>query len=243
MASKSDQTQILGLTADQFSEWWAKKWEPGQHVAYVGPTGTGKTTAAVTMLKPRKYVLALDPKGGDDTLRKLGYPRLTTWPPPRSFWKDVEEGKPMRRIVGPICRRPEDFALVGPIMNRCLDDVFAAGGFTLYVDELEIAARFMKMAAKIELFLIAARNKGISVVTSFQRPAYVPTTASSQTTWFCCFYTRDTDVIGRLGEMAGRPKHEMRGIVRGLSTLPHSLVLFSRNPREPVIVTRPPKVG
>ncbi len=238
-----ESNEILGLTAAEFSEWWAKHWEPGQHVAYVGPTGTGKTTAAVTMLKPRKYVLALDPKGGDDTLRKLGFPRLSKWPPPRSFWRDVEEGKPMRRIVGAVCRRTEDYGPLAAQLKACVDDVFAAGGFTLYVDELEIAARFMRLAATIELFLIAARNKGISVVTAFQRPAYVPTTASSQTSWFATFYTRDTDVVGRLAEMAGRPKHEMRGMVRGLAAMPYSLLLFSRDPRMPVVVTKPPKVG
>jgi hypothetical protein len=238
-----DDVNILGLTGEEFQRWWAEHWKVGEHVAYVGPTGTGKTTAAVTMLKPRRYVLALDPKGGDDTLKKLGYPRLSTWPPPRSFWKDVEEGKPMRRIVGQVCRRTEDYGPLAAQLKRCVDDVFAAGGFTLYVDELEIAARFMKLAATIELFLIAARNKGISVVTAFQRPAYVPTTASSQTSWFVTFQTRDTDVVGRLAEMAGRPKHEMRGMVKGLSQMPYSMLLFSRNPRDPVVVTKAPKVG
>ncbi len=195
------------------------------------------------MLKPRRYVLALDPKGGDDTLKKLGYPRLSTWPPPRKFWRDVEGGKPARFIVGQHCHRTEDYGPLAATLKRCVDDVFAAGGFTLYVDELEIAARFMKLAATIELFLIAARNKGISVVTAFQRPAYVPTTASSQTSWFATFYTRDIDVVGRLAEMAGRPKHEMRGMVRGLAAMPYSLLLFSRDPRMPVVVTKPPKVG
>lgn len=241
----AETNSVLGLTGEQFAEWWAAHWQPGEHVAYVGPTGTGKTTAAVTMLKPRRYVLALDPKGGDDTLKKLGYPRLSSWPAggPRQVWKAVGDEKPARYIVGQVCNRTEDYGSLAVMLKRCVDDTFAAGGFTLYVDELEIAARFMKLAATIELFLIAARNRGISVVTAFQRPAYVPTTASSQTSWFATFYTRDIDVVGRLAEMAGRPKHEMRGMVRGLAAMPYSLLLFSRDPRMPVVVTKPPKVG
>lgn len=235
--------EVIGMLPDEFAEWWAEAWEPGQHVAYIGPTGTGKTTAAVTMLKPRRYVLALDPKGGDRTLAKLGYPRLKTWPPERKFWRDIEEGRPSRWIVGQVAERTEDFAKIGTTLDGCMKDVFAAGGFTVYIDELEIASRFMKLAASIELFLIAARNKGISVVTSFQRPAYVPTTASSQSTWFATFYTRDTDVVGRLGEMAGRPRHEMRGLIKGLRSYEHSLLLFSRNPRDPIVATKPRRVG
>jgi DNA polymerase III delta prime subunit len=235
-----DEPAVRGMTAPQFEAWWARTWQPGQHLAFVGPTGTGKTTAAVTVLKPRRYVLALDPKGGDETLKRLHYPRLSRWPPPRSFWRSIEEGNPARYIVGQICDRQADFDALAAQLRRCVDDVFAAGKFTLYVDELEIAGRFMRLSQSLELFLIAARNKGISVVTSFQRPAYVPTTASSQTTWFATFYTRDTDVVGRLAEMAGRPKAEMRGMVRGLAELEYSLLLFSRNPRDPIIATRPP---
>lgn len=234
--------EIRGMNPDEFDEWWAGIWQPGEHVAYLGPTGTGKSNAAITMLRPRRFVLALDPKGGDQTLKKLGYPRMKTWPPPRKFWRDIEDGKPSRWIVGFVPQVREEYVKLGQMLDACMGDVFTAGGFTVYIDELEIAARFMKLSGSIELFLIAARNRGISIVTSFQRPAYVPTTATSQATYFVTYYTRDTEVVGRLGEMAGRPRHEMRGLIKGLRGLDHSMLVFSRNPRDPVIATKLRKV-
>lgn len=239
---RGEQT-VKGLTAAEFRTWWPKNFEPGQHLAMVGPTGEGKTTASVELLRPRRYALALDPKGGDPTLDRLRWPRLERWPPPRAFWSDVEEGKPMRRIVGQVCHRMDQYPALAAQLRRCLDDVFTAGGFTLYVDELEVLARFMKLSAQLELFLIAARRKGISVMSAYQRPSWVPTSASNQTTWFGTFFTRDTDVVARLGEMAGRPRRQMIGMVRGLGSLEYSMLLFSRRPRDPVIATRLPYVG
>jgi hypothetical protein len=235
--------EVRGMTPEEFRAWWRERWEPGQHVALVGPTGEGKTTSAVELLRPRRFALALDPKGGDETLKRLGWPRLERWPPPRGFWSDVEEGTPTRRIVGQVCHRTDDYPRLAQTLRRCLDDVFSAGGFTLYVDELEVLARFMKLSATLELFLISARNKGISVVSAYQRPSWVPTSASNQTTWFGTYYTRDTDVVARLGEMVGRSRREMVGMVRGLGSLEHSMLLFSRRPRDPVIATRLPYVG
>src|ERR1700727_3046512 len=57
-------------------------WQPGEHMALDGPTGEGKTTHAVGILGLRKYVLALDPKGEDETLSASGYQRV------RSIWQD-----------------------------------------------------------------------------------------------------------------------------------------------------------
>src|SRR5271156_3266540 len=57
-------------------------WQPGEHMALDGPTGEGKTTHAVGILATRKYVLALDHKGEDETLSASGYERVT------SIWQD-----------------------------------------------------------------------------------------------------------------------------------------------------------
>ena len=52
----------------EFLPWFQEAWKPGQHVALIAPTGAGKTTFAAGLLGLRKYVLALDEKGGDLSL-------------------------------------------------------------------------------------------------------------------------------------------------------------------------------
>lgn len=237
-------SSVLALPWGQFLPWFGERWKPGEHVALIGPTGKGKTTFACGILKLRRYVMALDPKGGDGTLSTLlaqGFVRVPSWPPSRQIWRDIEEGKPARLIVGPVVHGRGDLPKLRKAVADALDGAFDVGGFTVYVDELQIAAdaRLMGLSAPIERNLIAARDKGVSMVVSYQRPANVPRSAGDQATWMAIWYTRDTDVVNRLAEMTGRPKAEIRGAVRGLED--YTILLFSSNPRDPIVATRAPK--
>jgi len=242
----------LGLKWDAFLDggdgWpgWRTRWQPGEHVALIGPTGTGKSTLAVAILKERKYVLALDPKGGDSTLKTLqraGFERITSWPPPKRIRKAIEEGKPARLIVGPVTHTRADLPRLRALCSQAIDAAFDDEGWTVYCDELQIMAdpRMMNLGAGIERNMIAARDKKVSMVGSFQRPARVPRSAADQARWIFLYYTRDIDVVGRLSEMVGRPRHEIKAAVSRLGDLEYACFLFSNNPRDPTIVTRAPK--
>lgn len=231
---------VVGMRWAAFKRHFDEHWSQGQHVALVGPTGEGKSTMATQLLGLRRWVMALDPKGGDSTLAATGFPRISQWD--RRTRHDIEraidQGHAVRRIVGPVVERRSDFVKTRRVCKDVLEYVFEVGGWTTYVDELQIAAdrRMMNLAGDIETLLIAARDKGVSVVSSFQAPRWVPRAASDQSTWIVVFYTKDTDVVNRLAEMTGRPKAEIRGAVDALDK--HFCLVFHRNPRQPIIVTR-----
>lgn len=235
-----DELAVQAYTWDQFARWFKKQWEPGQHVALIGPTGVGKTTFALGILPMRKYSMAYDPKGGDTNLGKIGFQRITAHPLPRKIRTDIDEGRPARLIIGPVVRNREDRPKQISLFRQYLRDAFTEGGWTVYIDELQVMADRMKLTDDVVELLIAARDRGVSVVSSFQRPANVPRAASDQTHWLMVWATRDVDVVNRLAEMAGRPKAEIRGAIRGLDK--HDVMIFSRNPRDPLIVTRAPRV-
>lgn len=226
---------------EDFRTWFRIRWRPGQHLALIGVTGCGKSTFACGILEHRRYLLALDPKGGDSTLQTLGIPRLTTWPPPEKVFRDVAEGKPARFIVGGIVRTTADRVKLRALHQTVLTGVFEVGGFTTYIDEFQLLAdhKMMNLATEVETLLIAARDKGVSVVTSYQAPAWVPTAASRQAAWVALWPTQDENVVKALAAAVGR---SWRLLWEVMESLPDKHVLvISRNPRAPMIITSAPR--
>lgn len=102
--------------------------------------------------------------------------------------------------------------------------------------------RMMNLGVEVEQLLISARDRGVSVVSLFQAPRWVPRAASDMASWIFVGMTRDRDVVHRLSEILGRPRAEVKGAVMALASREYSWLIASNNPREPLIVTVPDEV-
>lgn len=251
--------EVEPMDWDDFAPWFSDRWEPGEHVEVEAPTGAGKTTLVARLGELREHVLALDPKGGDPTLAATGWPRLSSWPPPRRVYDEMEphaelvwgwppwrqvEPKPQRLIVGPRISSHEHYPRLKEVLGAALDGAFDQGSWTVIVDELQIAAdqRLMNLTAKLERNYIAARAQMVSMVGLHQAPRRVPRAAGDQSRWMFVSLTYDADMVDRIAEQAGRPKPEVRGAMRGIGSRRFTWGMFSRDPHDPLIVTRPPKL-
>jgi energy-coupling factor transporter ATP-binding protein EcfA2 len=235
-------TQVIAVPWETFEEWFKAAWEPGEHIALIGPTGEGKSTFAVGILKNRKYVLALDPKGEDETLAASGFQRITSWPISNKMRDSIAEGKPCRLICGGSVRSDEDEQRLIKLMHEVLAGVRGEGRWTLYADEFQLLAdrRMYGLDKAVEKLLIAARSKGTSVVTSFQAAAWVPKAATRQATFCVLWPTRDRQMIKAVAEAMGRTSHEITAAVDELPSY-HVLVIPKR-PRAPMVITKAPKL-
>lgn len=234
---------MVGVDWLTFRKWFASVWEQGKHVALVGPTGCGKTTAAVGICRGRRWVLALDAKGGDDTLAASGFQPISDWPPPRKVREQIARGEPARLVAGFSPETIRDRIKLRNYLARVLEAAWLDRNWTIEVDELQLMAdrKMMALGGLIEEFLVAARTRGCSIVTCFQAPSWVPTASTRQADWIILYPTRDVTVIKSLAEKVGRDWHELQEILHHLPD--HHILVCGLNPRDPMVLTKPEKVS
>lgn len=227
-----------------FLLWFGDVWKPGQHMALIAPTDSGKTTFAVPVLKLRLWVLAFDPKGGDTRLQLSGFQRITRWPPPEKVRQDIAEGRPARLIVGGINRSRADRDKNLEFQRHVLGEAFDEGGWTVYLDEYQILAdrRMGGMDKESELLLISARDpKAMTIVTAYQAPAWVPRASTRQATWIVIWPTRDEQVVKSLAEKMGRDWRELLAALRALPR--HHVLIGGTDMDAPLVITKAPALG
>lgn len=251
---------VVGLPWDQFLRYMAWAWKPGAHIAMIGPTGEGKTTFAAGLLGLRRWVMALDPKGEDETLGASGFERVTTlpssargpvwrlrhWEAARQ-WDRIEqaiaEGRRARIIVGGPARTEQQDNANQALMRRAFLYAREAGGWTVYVDEFELISsqRMFRLGPPVERMLISARRDGTSVVTSYQAQAWVSRHAIRQARFGVIWPTGDRGMIKNVAEGLGR---DWRQLATAVDELPryHVLVIPRGIKGGPLICTSAPKL-
>ena len=238
-------SEFEALRWKPFLERMATDWKPGEHWALIVPTGGGKTTFAGGLAKTRKYVLALDVKGGDLTLKGLGWERITKWPLDREHRRAIEDGEPVRLLVGGTGMEPLKRLKRYDLCKKVLGSMLVEGGWTVVATDLKILTnpKFGGLWDEVEELTLLARERKVSVITDMQRVSGQPRESTDQATWMAIGYTRDKDAVARLSEMMGRGRAEMKGAIDALAELKYGFLVINREPRSPIIITRPEKLG
>ncbi len=183
---------------------WPK---PNERACFVGPTRCGKTMLARKLLVHYRNVIAVDPKHqftwGLDNPRfqriALSLPDLTA---------QLAEVEAARSGDAIIYRPPPDHLL--PANAHLLDAVariaWDRGGTLLYYDELYFVASSSDFANRAPFFfhcVTAGAGRGVGVWSAFQRPAWVPVVATSETDFRFVFYLRKRADRDRAEDMCG----------------------------------------
>lgn len=161
---------------------------PGEHVAIMGTTGSGKSVLARHLLSTLKRAVIIDPKfewKAEGWKRKLALPR---------FEKEFNL----------IWRPPQISKAVDMRLADLLDRALKKGKLTIYVDELQSLTDFFPQATRVLTEIIrTGRSRQVAVWNAMQRPAWVPRWFLSESRHKFVFTLLDKADRKRAGDLIG----------------------------------------
>lgn len=211
--------------------------QQGDHMAIIGPTGTGKTHIALEAAELRTYVLVVackprDPLITDATAR--GYHLL----PGNKLEVPYADGKPHFKRVVYWPRMPEEQrrkipqhqrikaerALHKPLVGGALGYVRDNGHWALVLDEGTYICRDLRLQEDVDSALQQFRTLNASIIILGQRPAWMGRYVLSQPTHLFLFNTRNRDDRKALGDISGVDPKEVEAILRTLDRDSHEVL-------------------
>lgn len=155
-------------------------WKQGQHVLFVGPTGSGKTVAAHELAWDRKFVVVLGTKIKDAELDRYvadGYVRIEDWPAtPKQLRDATFDDGAIRLILWPKIKKREDLYRFRPVYAKALDQILIDGSWAIVADEgLWLSERSgLNLGQQLSAIAYTGRSSGVTLMMLIQRPAGVP---------------------------------------------------------------------
>jgi energy-coupling factor transporter ATP-binding protein EcfA2 len=187
------------------------EWEQGEHIAVMGPTGTGKTTLAFTLLDGMAdagySVLVLANKPKDATLSKMAagrWDKIRAWPPRYEHRHPNGHGAGGARIiVWPNYGRASTARANRPTFVKAMDEALHEGGWIVYIDETRYFIEQLGMRQVIDEYWNAARSSDVTMMSGAQGPSWINRTMITQETWLFAFRPSHEEEAKDIAKIAG----------------------------------------
>lgn len=224
---------------DRFLPQFMSAWKQGQHVTTIAPTGQGKTVLNRHLLRRRDWVVVLGIKNRDPELygpfQAEGYKLVRKFdpePPPD------EDSYRVLFVPQTDKHGTEGRAAKAKPFRQALNDIYDAGRWTVYADDIQYMADQLRLAPEFEELWMLGRSEGVTVVASSQEPVDIPLQAYGQATHLFLFANPDLHRARRMAELTGvnrevaqhtlmhLPKHEFLYINKDTRQMLRSKVIL-----------------
>lgn len=206
-------TQAPRIPWDEFRK-TVFHWKAGEHMSLIGPTGLGKTTMLVNVLPMHPFVTVFATKPRDKTMsgliRDSGYVRFERWP------NGLDPIQYPRRVIWPDASKLDSYSTQKVVFQDAFARIYREGGWTLALDETWYVDDILGLSREIKTYLLQARSLDISLLSAFQRPAWVPRELYSSSTHLMFWRTNDETDLRSLSGVGFRSAALIRDVVSDL---------------------------
>lgn len=163
------------LSYPDFTSRFRGVWRQGEHVALLGPTGSGKTYTLRDIANIRRWVVVLAVKRKDDTLDLFTrgtapFERIGKWP------ANYNQNRVVLSLPPSSLRDVTQADKIYDVLN----DVFLAGGWCLVLDDTAYIAAHLGLRRQIAQLLNVGRSSGISLMTAATQASSVAANIPSE---------------------------------------------------------------
>lgn len=233
-----------------------REFRQGDHVAIIGPTGSGKTHIAFPVAEIRSHTIVVACKPRDELVTESlarGYYLIPT----DTLGKGIEyvDGRPLHpRVVywprlGERARRglPEEAVLRAekahqrPRVGAALGYVRNEGKWSIVLDEGTWVCRDLNLQRDVDSALFQFRSLRSSIIILGQRPSWMGRYVLSSPTHLFLFNTNDADDRKALGNVSGVDSKLVAELVARLDFERHEVLYIDTRRRIMFRTVAPPR--
>lgn len=209
------------------------RWQRGEHLTTIGPTGSGKTVLNRQLLRLRDPVVVLGVKQRDPELygpfQREGYELRRTFDANWAF----EDDEPNLVLYVPQTTKPNAAERRRELASRfrqALNEIYRNGYWCVYCDDVGYMADQLRLSAELEELWTLGRSEEVTLVASSQEPVNIPLQAYQNATHLFLFHNPDLYRVKRLSELAGVNREVAQETIMHLP--PHEFLYINKNSRQ-----------
>jgi len=238
--------EVPRLDRDVFIEnVFADHYEPGQHVALIGPTRCGKTTVAYQLLNATAtpelpaFVLVMKPRDQVvvDWSKMAGFKKTETWPPIwNRAWTKKGGGLGKKRRGWVFWPRHslrdirQDDKMLSKQFRKILTDCYRQGNRIVFADEIVGLSKELNLEPELNAIWTRGGAMGCGLWAASQRPFHAPVAMYSQSEHLILFKDPDKKDTDRFKEIGGVDPDLVEDIVFDLKK--HEFLYIGRSMAE-----------
>lgn len=228
-------SDIERIPWDKFTQTF--RWNQGEHLTAIAPTGAGKTTLIKHLLPYRKYNIIFGTKPDDKLyheilkqgfIRKESFDDIKPWEDNILLWikqrKTIQETVEAQRLT----------------FRHALNQIVLQKGWTIWIDEAKYLSQMLGLKDELTYCVEQLRSINSTVICGAQRPAFLPPSVLSGSTHIMVWKTTDRKDQEKLSDIGGIDASVVRQEAKSLGK--HEFIYIkSRGTTSKIVITQTPK--